>query len=88
MSVKICNRADCTHIMCDRMICGSRFYICNDCFDELIICKSTWVDVHPNQVQRLIEEFLDTTPGTYVNPNVNLQDLVDREFDLLTRWHD
>ena len=34
MSVKECQRKDCTNIMCDKY--SDRFgYICNDCFEEL-----------------------------------------------------
>jgi len=36
MSVLACDRNGCENIMCSRMsVCGS-YYICNECFEELV----------------------------------------------------
>lgn len=35
MSVKQCDREGCQNIMCDRMLLNNRYYICEECFQEL-----------------------------------------------------
>lgn len=41
MGVLACGRSNCTNIMCDRLILEGTHYICEDCFQELLVAKQT-----------------------------------------------
>jgi hypothetical protein len=41
MGVMACDRANCKHIMCNRLICDGHYYICEECWEELLEFKTT-----------------------------------------------
>lgn len=78
MGVMSCDRQGCNNIMCDRLILRNSRYICNDCFQELLLSKSEWPkDITVVDVVEQIKLFMDTEPGTHKMLN---QDEIDEEF--------
>jgi hypothetical protein len=79
-----CDRVDCEHIMCDKMVLGGSMYICDTCYSELVNYRKTdevWRDVMRSaNIRKLIEAFMETPPGTYDSTLVN----TDEEFNRLT----
>ena len=72
MSVKACGRAGCHNVMCDRTILGAEYYLCDDCFDELLAWKNRWPKMtRPSAVRGLILEFIDSDPGDYSDETVD-----------------
>ncbi len=83
MSVLACDRRRCPEIMCNRMILGNRYYICEDCWNELLIAKKTWsAPMALTAVAEHIEAFMKTAPGTHLEPVG--QGEIDDEFERLT----
>lgn len=85
MSVLACGRYRCDNIMCDRLIFSGRYYICDRCYEELLVFKATWKqdEMTANEVKPRIEEFMRTEPGTYVAAPRGVG--IDEEFQRLTR---
>lgn len=82
MSVLACDRNCCGNIMCDRLILDGAAYICNYCYDELIIFRKTWPKEMPlNDVRKRIEAFMRTEPNATVQAD---DDEIEREFQRLT----
>lgn len=83
MGVIYCSRNECNHIMCDRMILNGTLYICNECYGELLLYKTTWPNfMTKREVKINIEHFMsDTSPGEFIY--VGKEDIND-EFKRLT----
>lgn len=65
MGVNECDRRGCENIMCDRLIVNNNYYICDDCWKELVALKNTWPRIMPkNEVLKKIEEFMSSTCST------------------------
>jgi hypothetical protein len=50
--------------MCDRLILNGTAYICDSCWEELLLFKGSWQPGPPSARVR-IESFMDTPPGTF-----------------------
>jgi hypothetical protein len=87
MSVLACDRSDCPNIMCDRLILDDSRYICEDCWQELLLYKASWPNTMPqSEVRERIVQFMRTDPGTHTT--IKGED-IDDEFDRLTdNWKD
>lgn len=76
--------------MCERLILNSSRYLCERCYQELLIFKATWKqdELVVSDVRTRIEEFLRTEPGTYVGGDRGVG--IDEEFERLAgglvRW--
>ena len=83
MSVLACDRVDCPHIMCQRLILQGHAYICEDCWQELLAYRSDWpATMTVAEVRERIENFMrDTPPGTF--SSIRGVD-IDAEFQRLT----
>ena len=69
MGVMACDRFDCKHIMCDRLILDGTEYICNDCYQELLESKESWENVNtPYDLKIKIEYFMRTATGSQRKP--------------------
>lgn len=65
MGVMACDRTGCNHIMCERLILNGSSYICEDCWDELLVEKAKWPSaMSAKDVRDSIKEFMDSQPGT------------------------
>jgi hypothetical protein len=65
MSVLACDRAGCENVMCDRLILDGQAYICDECFEELKIVKSTWCyNLNGLSVREGIEYFMMSRKNT------------------------
>lgn len=84
MSVLACGRYRCDNIMCDRLILDSSHYLCERCYQELLLFKATWKQEMQvvREVRTRIEEFLRTEPGTYVGTDQGVG--FEEEFQRLT----
>lgn len=81
MSVLACGRYDCPNVMCDYMVDGR--YICNDCMQELEDWRKSWPDsIEVADVQKLIEEFMNTGVGQLRNSSRDPDD-VEQEWQRL-----
>lgn len=68
MGVLACDRLNCPHIMCDRIILEGSAYICDSCWEELQQFKLTISGTLLTKVdiRERIENFMyETSPGTY-----------------------
>ena len=82
MGVLACGRSNCTNIMCDRLILEGTHYICEDCFQELLVAKQTWpAGISKAELRKRMEEFFDTEVGAF--QKLSAEDL-DMEFIRLT----
>lgn len=82
MSVLACDRRNCEHVMCDRLIMNDSKYICEDCWQELLELKDSWeTPMTALEVRRRVIQFFDTEPGTAVDKPCD----IDEEFGRLTR---
>jgi hypothetical protein len=82
MSVLACGRPECEEVMCSRLILGGERYICDDCWKELLICRTQWPETMPvSEVRKRIEEFMDTKPGIFKELDAAG---IDEEFKRLT----
>ena len=78
MSVLACDRRDCEHVMCDRLVLGS--YLCSSCIAELEEWRKTWPeDMSVHDVAPMIAKFFDTSPGSML-PKVPDPEGVEKEF--------
>lgn len=83
MGVLACDRNGCSHIMCRRLIVNDRFYICDECWTELLEHKATWEPpMSVRGVEAAIENFMGTVPGTYLTVANNCD--IDEVFNRLT----
>ena len=79
VGVMDCERKNCEHIMCDRLILDNTQYICPSCWAELLIAKDTWdKKMSAADVRRSIERFMRSDPGEYLEVDT------DEEFRKLT----
>jgi hypothetical protein len=68
--------------MCNRLICDGHYYICDDCWEELLEFRAGWPDsMTVTGVREAIDKFMDTNPGTRVLDRDGIED----EFERLTR---
>ncbi len=74
MGVMACNRRNCDNIMCNRTILRRKYYICDECFDELMNLKKVFIRIADTQdpeifeeesIKEGIEEFMDTEKMHY-----------------------
>jgi len=84
MGVLECGRIKCENIMCHKLILGHKMYICDECWQELLLYKQTWPnEMTVRNVRTRIEEFMDEhPPGTFVS--ITNQDEINEEFKRLT----
>lgn len=83
MGVMACDRANCKHIMCNRLICDGHYYICEECWEELLDFKTTWPDTMTViEVREAIDKFMETSPGRHLVLDKNG---IEEEFERLTR---
>jgi len=90
MGVMACGRRDCENIMCTRLILDHSAYICDECFEELLLrmglSKERDSEIHaglpermcPVELRRRIEDFMRTPKGTFLEVDTR------EEFDRLT----
>lgn len=85
MSMMTCDRDECDNVFCSRLILStstrSGRYICESCFEELLMAKEWW----PTQMTKLevrtrMESFMKSPPGSLVILN---GDGIDAEFERL-----
>jgi hypothetical protein len=86
MSVLRCGRYDCEEIMCTRMILDGDYYICEDCWQELLKYKNDWPEeMTALEVKQAIVDFMHSPVGTYHK----MQSVdIDAEFKRLTGQED
>lgn len=78
MSVLECNRENCQNIMCDRY--SSEFgYICNECFNELILWMLRYSDESPMEV---IRDFMDSEKGNIYPCEMDVFEYVNDVFPM------
>lgn len=84
MGVMPCSRNECENILCRRIICTGN-YICDDCFEMLLVLKKTWQPpLSEFEVRELIEQFMDTPANTDEDYRSYEWGELDRIFDRLT----
>jgi hypothetical protein len=86
VSVLACGRYRCDNIMCDRLILGGSRYLCDRCYEELLVFKGTWDHETMSfaEVKPQIEAFMRTEPGTYAVPRDARDTRIEEEFARLT----
>lgn len=63
MGVMRCDRAECSAILCNRLVLGK--YLCEDCWRELHSYKDEWAQtISPKDLKSKLQEFIDT-PKVY-----------------------
>lgn len=69
--------------MCDHLILGGSAYLCRECYQELTHYFESWdaKNMVVADVRKRIEEFLRSTPGTYLPLD---SDTLREEFNRLT----
>jgi hypothetical protein len=82
MGVMACGRRGCEEILCTRTVLEGNRYICEGCYQELLVYKDTWaLGTTIPDVRDLIEGFMDSCKGLYAPAS---GDDIDREFERLT----
>jgi tRNA G26 N,N-dimethylase Trm1 len=90
MGVMACDRQGCDNIMCTRTIRGSRhytgsYYICDDCFRELVALKGTWRGpLAESEIVEKIAEFMETERQGGTADDIDGRDGIDEIFRHLT----
>lgn len=81
MSVMACDRNGCNNIMSSRLFDG-KAYICDDCYQELLIDKASWSNnMNGTEVKGRIETFMSKPASGYVSDNEEIEE----EFNSLIR---
>lgn len=83
MGVMTCSRGDCQNIMCGRLILDGSAYICDACYDELIMYRETWTEreMLVSEVRERIKSFMRTPTRTYITVDATG---IENEFRRLT----
>ena len=76
MSVLACNRRRCSNVLCDNTILGDRYYICDECLEELNVVKLTWKTRNKREIEDLVEEFMNSEKGSY-EEYCDVDDVID-----------
>ena len=78
MGVLACDRFGCDNIMCSRCICRGNFYICNECWNELLEYKEKWLlPLTERQIENNIIMFMHTDSKTY-SKTYNIDEVFNR----------
>jgi hypothetical protein len=84
MGVKACNRKACNQVMCNCLIeLGDQgeYYICNSCFEELLVYKATWPKkMNVSDVKDRIKFFMSRTKPGHFNEDLD-EEGINREFE-------
>lgn len=82
MGVIQCGRGECENILCSRLILNDGYYICDDCWEELLGYKSTWPPtLSVKDAKAKIEHFMHTPVGTMSVTQVDR----DKAFELAVK---
>ena len=76
MSVLACERRGCSNIMCENTILGDKYYICDECLEELNGAKLTWKTRNKREIIELVEEFMDSEKDSY-EKYYDIDDVID-----------